>query len=167
MPVFSSNFRHAERGAVTGAVAAILVITAIAASATYFFYCPCDRTPGVWLSGDEVTEPVSDWSFANDVPLCQIEVQALLPHSVNLNCMSSNGQLYLSCSGCEGKYWSSAALANPHGRIRIDNLVYPVTLTRVENPATLDEAWVARITKLGRGQATRPDHWWSFELTSR
>lgn len=134
----------------------------------YFFYCPCDRTPGGWLLGDEITEPVRDWSFVNDVGLCQIQVSAVLPHSINLNCMSARGKLYLSCSRCEGKYWSNAALKNSLARIRVENRVYPVKITRVKDPGFLDEAWLARATKLGRsGQGPRPDHWWSFNIVSR
>ena len=71
--------------------------------------CPCDRTPGLYLRGTEATAPVTDWSFANQIPLCQIQVDAgLLPHALNLNCWStSTGELYLSCARCEGKRWST------------------------------------------------------------
>ena len=156
------------RGAALGAVLGILGAAAVAAALTYFFYCPCSRLPGGWLLGSEVTEPVADWSFANEVPLCQIQVQSWLPHSVNLNCMSSRGRLFLSCASYDGKTWSTAALANPDARIRVNDSVYLVTLTRVEDPEVLDEAWNARAAKLGR-QATRPrqEGWWSFRVESR
>ena len=92
----------------------------------------------------------------------------LLPHSVNLNCMSANDQLYISCAWCDGKYWSGIALENPEGRIRINEKVYPVTLVRLKDPARLDEAWRARAAKLGPdADVPRPDHWWSFWLRSR
>jgi hypothetical protein len=79
-----------------------------------------------------------------------------------------SGALYLSCARCDGKAWSTAAISNSAGRIRIDGKVYPVTLTRVEEGGLLDVAWQARANKLGRGRDTkRPDHWWSFQITSR
>jgi hypothetical protein len=150
--------------ALLACVAAGIMLTGI----SYYFYCPCERTPGGWLLGDEITEPVQDWSFANDVGLCQVQVSAVLPHSVNLNCMSSNGRLYLSCSRCDGKYWSTAAVESSVARIRVDESVYPVKITRVLDPVVLDEAWVARATKLGRPlDSPRPEHWWSFNLVSR
>ena len=98
----------------TGGVVATLLLVLSGISAvgllTWFFYCPCERIPGGYLMGTEAVDAVTDWSFANDpqaIPLCQIQVDAgLLPHSVNLNCMSSNGELFLSCSVCERKYWS-------------------------------------------------------------
>ncbi len=161
-------FIRKPRGALLLPVVGVLGAVVVTVAVTYFFYCPCQRFPGGWLLGSEVTEPVSDWSFANQVPLCQIQVGGWLPHSVNLNCMSSRGKLYLSCARCEGKRWSTYALANPSGRIRLSGTVYPVSLTRVENPEVLDEAWRARAEKVGR-QPTRPrsEDWWSFSVKSR
>ena len=124
------------------------------------------------LMGDVAEAPVTDWTFANDmneVPLCQIQVDAgLLPHSINLNCMADAGELYLSCASCDGKRWSTAVLANPQARLRAGDTVYPVTVTQVEDPVTLDRAWVARAAKLGRPTDTpRQDGWWSFRVVSR
>lgn len=155
-------------GALAWLLAALLAIGALA-FAVYFFYCPCDRTPGGWLLGEAVSEPVEDWGFANDVPLCQVQVyRGILPHAINLNCMASDGDLYLSCASCDGKVWSTAALANPEARLRVGDKVYPVRLSRVEDPQTLDEAWRARARKTGRGLETpREDGWWSFRVESR
>lgn len=155
-------------------VTGLLVLAAIAVVGflTWFFYCPCERTSGGYLMGDEAQAPVDDWSFANDmatVPLCQIQVDAgLLPHSINLNCMADSGELYLSCASCDGKRWSTAVLENPEVRLRAAGIVYPVTVTRVTDPATLDRAWVARAAKRGRPTDTpREDGWWSFRVVSR
>jgi hypothetical protein len=150
-------------------ILAAVVVVIIGGYAVFTAACPCDRIPGGYLLGNEVTEPVSDWAFANEEPLCQIEVFSWHPHSVNLNCMSAeDGELYLSCSGCEGKYWSTIALDSPNGRLRIGDNVYPVTMMRVTDPETLDIAWKARAAKTGRGADTeRADHWWSFRLESR
>jgi hypothetical protein len=159
-------------GIATTAILLGIVGLAVLGFLSWFFYCPCDRTAGGYLLGSEVTEPVSDWSFVNSmeaVPLCQIQVDAgLLPHSINLNCMADNGELYLSCASCDGKRWSTAALNNPAARLRAAGSVYPVTATRVEDPETLDRAWVARARKLGRPTDTpRQEGWWSFRVVSR
>jgi len=129
--------------------------------------CPCERVPGAYLFGEEATEPVADWSFANEVPLCQLEVRSWRPHSINLNCMADTGVLYVSCSNCAGKAWSQTALTKREGRIRIGELVYPVALRRLQDDAELDRAWAARARKLAREPTPRPDHWWSFHLSSR
>ena len=157
-----------SQGIVRGSVLTSLGAIAVVAGLGYFFYCPCDRTPGGWLLGETVAEPVSDWSFVNAVPLCQIQVGSWLPHSVNLNCMSSEGKLYLSCARCDGKFWSTVALEIPEARIRMAGKVYPVKVSRVEDSRTLDEAWIARAAKLGRPLDTpRADGWWSFRVESR
>jgi hypothetical protein len=157
------------RGGALAVALTVVVVAAVAGFAVYFFYCPCERTPGGWLLGDEIEEPVRDWSFANDVPLCQIQVtRGVLPHSINLNCMAdAEGRLYLSCASCDGKAWSTAVLEDPRARLRIGEKVYPVHVTRVENPAELDRAWQARAEKTGAGAGEpRQEGWWSFRVAS-
>ena len=140
---------------------------------------PCERAPGGYLFGAGPEEQVADWTFANDVPLCQIQVgAALLPYSINLNCMATGeGALYLSCSRCGTKRWSGVVLDDSTIRIRLVETVYPVTATRVLDLAELDRAWEARLEKLqvhaspvnpaAPISTPRPDGWWSFRLESR
>jgi hypothetical protein len=157
------------RGATAIGILAGLLLALGIAFAIWTGVCPCERMPGAYLLGDEVTEPVEDWTFANQVPLCQIQVStALLPHSINLNCMASEGELFLSCASCDGKYWSTAVLASSAARLRLGERVYPVTVSRVTDDATLDRAWAARAAKIGRGaDQPRQDGWWSFRVASR
>ncbi len=148
--------------------ASLSVAGLLAGVLIFWFSCPCDRLPGGPLKGELVAQPVSDWSFANQAPLCQVQVNAIIPWSVNLNCMSEGGQLYLSCARCEGKFWSSTALDDANGFIGISGKVYPVSMARVLDAKILDIAWRSRAQKVGRGQGvSRADHWWSFSLTSR
>jgi len=168
-----------SRGAILRIAAAAVLVASIGGFSYWFFTCPCDRTPGGYLLGAEAEEPITDWSFANNVELCQIQINTgFLPHSINLNCMATpTGALYLSCSQCDGKRWSRAALDDNRARIRLDGTVYPVTATRVTDSDELDRAWAARIRKLQHvasptnpappPDAPRPDHWWSFRLESR
>jgi hypothetical protein len=160
------------------ALTALLVVTA-GGIAVWTTTCPCNRAPGFMLLGDVQETPVTDWSFVNDVPLCQIQIYAgLIPHAVNLNCMATpEGELFLSCSVCSTKYWASHVGANEPGRLRLNGRVYPVVLNRVQDEAILDRAWAARVKKLQvHGEppynpapppdAKRPDSWWSFQLRS-
>ena len=148
--------------------ALVLGLLALAAvGLTFWYVCPCERTPGGPLQFVEVTAPVEDWGFANEVGLCQLEVQAFVPWSVNLNCMSDQQKLYISCARCDGKFWSTIALRNDIGRIAVGDRAYPVRMRRVLAPSELDLAWRARAQKTGRGlDQPRATHWWSFELTS-
>ena len=129
---------------------------------------PCGPIPGGALSGRLAVSPVEDWSFANEVGRCAVEVRPESPHSVTVNCMSSAGDLFVSCSDCAGKKWSGHALENPDARIRIGEVVYPVSLARVEEASRLDAVWRARATKLGEDESTaRPEGWWTFQVTGR
>jgi len=141
--------------------------------------CPCNQTPGFMLLGDVQATPVTDWGFVNDIPLCQIQVYAgIMPHAVNLNCMATtDGQLYLSCGGCQGKFWGRNVADNEHGRLRLNGRVYPVVFTRVTDEAELDRAWAARVKKLQvygeepynptpPPDAKRPAAWGTFHLRS-
>lgn len=141
--------------------------------------CPCNRTPGFMLLGEMQTTPVTDWRFVNDIPLCQIQVYAgIMPHAVNLNCMATpDGQLYLSCSACETKFWGRHVEENAHGRLRVNGRVYRIVFNRVTDAAELDRAWAARVKKLQLygeepynptppPDAKRPKNWASFRLRS-
>lgn len=173
----SSGFRRILLG-----LAAVTLVGALAGGSYWALTCPCDGTPGFVLRGELAEAPISDWSFANDVQLCQIQISiGIRPHSVNLNCMATpEGELFLSCSAGEQKYWCPRVEPNHSGRLRLDGVVYPVVLNRVTDPATLDEAWAARILKLQNPivqavqpsgavpspDAERPGHWWTFHVRS-
>jgi hypothetical protein len=79
-------------------VIAALVLIPVVAISYWALACPCDRTPGLYLRGVEASERVTDWSFANQVPLCQVQVnRGVLPHALNLNCWAnSKGDLFLA-----------------------------------------------------------------------
>jgi hypothetical protein len=166
-----------SRKILLGLVALLIVLAG--GVAVWTTTCPCDRMPGFMLLGDMQETPVSDWTFVNDVPLCQIQISAgVLPHAVNLNCMATpEGELFLSCSVCSTKYWASHVGQDEPGRLRLNGRVYPVVLNRVHDEAVLDRAWAARVKKLqvhGEDRynpvpppdAKRPQGWWSFQLRS-
>ena len=143
-------------------------LTTLVLAATCLGIGPCGPIPGGALSGDPVDAAVRDWSFANHVPRCAVEVRPDSPHSVTVNCMSREKRLFVSCSKCAGKRWSDYVLEDPRGRIRIGENVYPVALRRVEAPPELDLVWQARAAKIGEdAPGPRPEGWWTFELTSR
>lgn len=157
----------------------VAIVIAAAGVLVWSATCPCNRIPGFVLFGSTRDEPVTDWRFANDVPLCQIQVWTKWgPHSINLNCMATlDGQLFLSCSLGEQKFWCGQVKPNQPARLRLNGIVYPVLLNRVMDPVLLERAWVARVKKLqvyGGGpynpkpqpDAKRPETWWSFQVRS-
>ena len=167
--------------AIAGAVALV-----VAAGVTVWTVnCPCETTPGFILLGDTHDEPVADWTFANDVALCAIQIGIWgRPHSVNVNCMATpEGELFISCSVGDQKYWCPRVEQDHPGRLRLEGVVYPVVLNREMDPDNLDHVWATRIRKLqkpavqarqpgGGGEpppldTPRPESWWTFRVESR
>jgi hypothetical protein len=166
-----------------GFSAAFFVILAAAGFLVYSSICPCETTPGGLLLGERVDTPVTNWNTttANQENLCQLQIwDGLRPHSINLNCMATpEGELFLSCSVCDRKYWASKVEANEKAVLRLGNLLYPVTLNREIDTQTMDRAFRARVLKLQHTDietmvTPRPpldqqrfDHWWTFRVTYR
>jgi hypothetical protein len=100
---------------------------------------PHDRIPGLWLSGELVTTPVTDWSFLDTVPNIKIQTQSrfLLPHSVTINCLNYNGQFYVSSThpASGARSWDANVMRDPHVRIKIGDKLYDRTLVLVTDPA--------------------------------
>ena len=124
-----------------GAIVICLVLLLVVVSITGFE--PRQRTPGLWLKGNLVTTPVSDWSFTDQVSTVEVQTRTwyLLPHSVTTYCIAYKGQLYLDSfyrPGVEyphGRSWNENVARNPHVRLKIGNNLYDVTLSHVTDPA--------------------------------
>lgn len=128
---------------------------------------PCGPIPGGRLSGHEAAAP-ANWSVANEVPRCVVEVRPEAPRSVTVNCMAWQGRLFVSCSTCKRKAWAAQAIENPRGRIRIGDAIHRVSLRRVDDPVLLDAVWLARAEKIAfEAAGDRPPDWWTFEVIAR
>lgn len=174
LPLVKSGFRK-----ILVMASGALLVAGLFVFAGWYLTCPCETVPGAVLWGEVVEEPVTDWSFANDSELCQIQVGGpIITQALNLNCMATDqGELYLSCTQCAPKRWSKVVAENPDGRIRVNGRVYPVRITQVTEPQEKDRAWNARLQKLinstvlGGGTpigTPRPsdDQWWTFRVVS-
>lgn len=117
------------------AVVALLVLRVIGLD-------PHERRPGLWLAGERVTTPVTDWSFTDQYPTIYLETRTryLLPHSVTITCVAHAGQLYLTSVFREGspfpqgKRWTADVMRDPHVRLKIGGRVYDRTLALVTDP---------------------------------
>lgn len=103
------------------------------------------RAPGLWLKGDVVTTPVSDWSFTNKIQTIKIQTQTpfLLPHSVSIWCAVYNDNLYVT--SYRGRLWVEDIIRDPHVRLKIGGQLYERTLSLVSDPdeksAVLQAKW--------------------------
>jgi len=101
---------------------------------------PKGARPGLWLTGNLVTTPVADWSFADKIQTIQLQTRTwyLLPHSVNIGCAYYNGHLYVGSIYMRPgvKYrWNADVIRDPRVRLKIGNQLYDRTLSYVTDPA--------------------------------
>jgi hypothetical protein len=132
-----------------GAILVCLIVLVVVLRITGFG--PHDRIPGLWLKGNVVTSPVTDWSFTENIPVIQIQTQTsyLLPHSVNINCLDYNGQLYLVSVFPAGTThsWNDNVMGDPHVRIKIGDQIYDRTVSLVTDQAEQEGVLQARHKK--------------------
>ena len=106
---------------------------------------PKQRRPGLWLTGNVVTSPVTDWAFTDKYPTIMIQTNTpyMIPHSVTINCVSYMGHMYLHSTfpagmpSPSGKSWTSALARDPRVRIKVADQLYDRTATPVTDQAEL------------------------------
>lgn len=112
---------------------------------------PHNRIPGLWLRGNLVSTPVNDWSFTDNVPQIHLQTETWywLPHSVTINCIAYNQQLYVASvyPGKGPRAWNEDVMRDPHVRIQIGNQLYDRTLALVTDPAEKEAVLQARAKK--------------------
>lgn len=103
--------------------------------------------PGLWLKGEVVTTPVTDWSFVTQVVhpgqslntvLVETRTPYFIPHSVRTMPTVRDGQLYLRSHQDRmdvpfpnDKSWTSNVARDPRVRIKIGDKLYEATLVLV------------------------------------
>jgi hypothetical protein len=98
--------------------------------------------PGLWLSGEAVSTPVTDWSFATQYQTDKVQTRTryLIPHSVTTGFIVRNGQLYLTSAfraGVpfpQGKMWVSDVMRDPRVRLKFGDKLYNCVLSLVTDP---------------------------------
>jgi len=116
------------------------------AVAAIFLACslePSGERPGLALSGEVVREPVSDWSFTDEIEEIQIETRPWyrLPHSVTIWCVSIDGELYVGASSPdfpEERFWVRNVRRDPDVRLKIAGRIYERHLALITDPEMTD-----------------------------
>ncbi len=128
---------------IVGSTVIVLVAVLLLLSVTGFEPKDCPPTdrslsckvPGLWIKGEPVTTPVSDWSFTDQIPQIKIQTETpfLLPHSVIIWCAVYNGNLYVT--SYRGRQWVENIIRDPHVRLKIEDKVFDRTVSIVDDPA--------------------------------
>lgn len=93
--------------------------------------------PGGRLGGEEVTEPVEDWSFVDSM-FMDLELRPDDPYSVTLNYFVRDGKLYIDPA--EDRTWYQYLKDDDRVRVRFgfDDRVYPLRAVLVGEPGELE-----------------------------
>ena len=141
---------------VAGAVVACLVVTLV--TLRIVGLDPKDRRPGLWLTGQLVTRPVTDWSFTEKYPSIYVQTRSWygLPHSVTTTITAHDGRLYLTSVYRPGsqfprdRLWNKNILRDPHVRLKIGDQVFDRTVALVTDPAEKDAVLETKAKKYPR-----------------
>jgi hypothetical protein len=133
---------------------------------------PGERRPGLWLKGEAIKQPVTDWSFTDRYPTIFVQTHSWygLPHSVTVTCTALDGQLYLTSVYRAGlqfprdRLWNKNVLRDPHVRLKIGPQVYDRTLTLVPDGAEKDAVLVAKAKKYPRQAAADKSRVYVFRV---
>ena len=127
---------------IAGSIVVVMLLLLVTLRATGFEPRDCAnageswtcRTPGLWLRGDVVSTPVTDWSFTDAIPTIKIQTQTplLLPYSVTIWCASYNGNFYVT--SYRGRRWVEDIVSHSQVRLKIDGRLYDRTLSMVSDP---------------------------------
>ena len=107
--------------------------------------------PGLWLKGEVVTTPVTDWSFVQQVPhpgrsintvLIETRTPYFIPHSVRTMPTVRNGELFIRSHQDRmdvpfphDKSWTANVARDPRVRIKIGDKLYEAVLVLVTDRA--------------------------------
>jgi hypothetical protein len=119
---------------------------------------PRERWPGLWLTGEPVAAPVSEWSFTDGFQTISVQTRSWygLPHSVTVTCTAYDGHLYLTATYPSGqefprdRLWNKNVMRDPHVRLKIGTKLYDGTLALVTDAAEKDAVLAAKARKYPR-----------------
>lgn len=131
-------------GVVVAVIVAVLVVALVVLRVVGLD--PNARRPGLWLSGELVTAPVTDWSFTDKYPNIYVQTNTwyLVPHSVTTGCTAKDGTLYLTSVYRPGQQfprdraWNRNFVRDPRVRLKIGDKLYDQKLALVMDEAEKD-----------------------------
>lgn len=138
--------------------------------------------PGLWLSGEVVAEPVTNWDWINELNdpvrgntiMLETRTWYGIPHSVVINALPRGNELYFSGSEQDfrlernfpdSKRWWANIERDPRVRMKIDGRIYEMTVVHMANRneiiALFGRDPVTRsIDENGDEQITGVRHYW-------
>ncbi len=130
---------------------------------------PWAQLPGKRITGEEATERIDDWSFMEPSTRVILEVRPSDPYSLYIRAYQHKGVLYLNSISPENR-WTQFLLEDPNLRLKVENKIYQVRATWVEDPALVNEIQEAMEQMSPRLRERTPEERaqnWYFRVDSR
>ena len=123
---------------------------------------------GKLVAGDLVAAPVADWSFAADVQEIELQLESQSTSRTTW-ILVKDGKAYVPASTKfpPFKTWHHRAAEDGRATLRIAGKKYPVTLTKVDDPAVLDSLRPVVEAKYPNAPPGGRESVWVFAVTSR
>ena len=139
----------------TAGFALLLLVGGGLVSLRLLGYEPSDQRPGLWLAGDRVTEPVTDWAFTGNHQeiFVQSRTPYLIPHSVTTYCTVYEGDLYLFSAYYQGgvfpdeRGWNRNVMRDPRVRLKIGDRIFDQTVSHVTDGETHEAVHASFVAK--------------------
>jgi hypothetical protein len=133
-----------------GAIVLAVVVAALIALRVAGL-APKDRRAGLWLPGERVETPVTDWSFTDAFPEIYVQTRTtyLIPHSVTIQCAQVDGRLYIASFHWGGprRRWNQNVLRDPSVRLGIGERLYDQTAVPLTDQTEIETVFRAYTTK--------------------
>lgn len=133
-----------------------------------------DGTMGIWLDGEVVTGPVTDWSFADTAMEIRLETSTpyFLPHWITTFVAREGNQVFVFSDYYppapgkpdlrdrfpEARFWNRNVLRDPRIRLKIGERIYPVRAYALTDPndpliEVARQAFLRKYAQIRREQA--------------
>ncbi len=155
---------------VVGAIVAVLLVALIVLRVVGLD--PKDRRAGLWLTGEVVAMPVTDWSFTDKYRNIYVRTRTwyLVPHSVTTGCTAKDGKLYLTSIYRPGQQfprdraWNRNIMRAPRVRLKIGDKLYDQTLALVMDETERDAVFAAKAKKYPQQPAVEKNRVFLFKV---
>ncbi len=137
------------------AISLVLVLAIALAALKIFGFEPRDGRPGLWLAGELVDEPVTDWGFTDRFGEIYLQTNTVygIPHSVTVWCAVFDGDFYLFSSYRGGgnfpdkRAWNRNVLRDPRVRMKIGGRLFDRTLRHIDDESIRGPVYQAFLAK--------------------
>ena len=147
----------------------IAVLAACLVFAARFGDGPLGPLPGGPMSGERVTEPVTDWGFVAERDTVELEVNPDWPRSITTWVLADGGRAYIPAGFAARKTWPAQVAGDGRVVLRVDGKLYERQAVRVTDEGLVEELRALLIRKYDldpEGNFASPATWF-FRLDPR